>query len=96
MIDSLKPYQTDIKKIIFFFEGKTLHKPGKKAMSLPAIKKWASGLSKSLRVIYLGRKYKGKRNKLAAAKKRLARLVRRADWWFDVLLSERLISMQIF
>jgi hypothetical protein len=91
MIDSLKPYQTDIKKIIFFFEGKTLDKPGRTEPNIEEIKKRASKQTKAIRGIY-DRKFRKESIDKEAAMKLLGSQMQRADWWFAVLVSKHLQS----
>jgi hypothetical protein len=91
MVDSLNPYQPDVKKMIFFVEGKILDKPGRAESNIKEIKKRASKHTMAIKGIFDGKFSKACTNK-EAAMKLLGSQMQRADWWFTVLVSKHLQS----
>jgi hypothetical protein len=91
MIDKVTRYQNKKEKIIFFFEGTTLNKPGKKKDSDNRVRKRAMDLNRGIKGKYIS-KYSIWCRDAEDAQRLIARRTKRSDWWFTVLVADRLKS----
>ena len=89
IVRQVEPYQPDKDKIIFFFEGKTLDKPGRPTLPAATITKRAKKLNKVIRKLYLKQRSKQCPDD-SATKKTLSREMGRPEWWFTVKVCDHL------
>ncbi len=84
-INALKPYQPNEGKIIFFFEGHDLEKPGRPGKVKTAAR--STKLNQAVRGVYFTQDKRGGPS-WHQSRMLLARNMPRPNWWFTVRLSD--------
>ena len=91
MIKRIAPYQPSKEKVVFFFEGISLVKPGRTKLSNEQIGKRARCLNKAVRAVYSGAPWRRIGN--LTPRKLIARNMGRPAFWFSARVAEYLSGM---